>query len=81
MRVGKAVVDAIKTQGGGNTSYTFGQASDIMCTYRVMSSLTQLARHFTMFSFLENDVFLIVISTLLSLGLASIRYALALTSA
>ncbi|KAL9959735.1 hypothetical protein ACROYT_G033088 [Oculina patagonica] len=30
MRVGKAVVDAIRTQGGENTNYTFGQASDIM---------------------------------------------------
>ncbi|XP_020615323.1 carboxypeptidase B-like [Orbicella faveolata] len=30
MRVGQAAVDAIKTRGGDNTSYTLGQASDIM---------------------------------------------------
>ncbi|KAJ7370282.1 corticosteroid- binding protein [Desmophyllum pertusum] len=30
MRVSKDVVDAIKTEGGYNTNYTFGQASDIM---------------------------------------------------
>lgn len=35
MRVGQAAVDAIKTRGGDNTSYTLGQASDIMCTYIV----------------------------------------------
>ena len=33
MRVGKVVVDAIETRGGENTSYTLGQASDIMCMY------------------------------------------------
>ena len=36
MRVGKAVVDAIKTRGGENTNYTTGQASDIMCMYRMI---------------------------------------------
>lgn len=30
MRVSKAVVDAIKTKGGDNTSYVFGQTSDIL---------------------------------------------------
>lgn len=37
MRVGKTVVDAIKTRGGDNTNYTLGQASDVMCMYRVMA--------------------------------------------
>ena len=32
MRVSKAVVDAIKTKGGDNTSYVFGQTFDILCT-------------------------------------------------
>ena len=36
MRVGKVVVDAIETRGGDNTSYTSGQASNIMCMYRAM---------------------------------------------
>ena len=36
MRVGKAVVDAIKTRGGENTNYTIGQASDIMCMYHMI---------------------------------------------
>ena len=37
MRVGRTVVDAIKTRGGDNTSYALGQASDIMCMYCLMA--------------------------------------------
>ena len=36
MRVGKVVVEAIETRGGDNTTYTLGQASDIMCMYPAM---------------------------------------------
>lgn len=53
MRVGRTVVDAIKTRGGDNTSYTLGQASDIMCMYRLM------ALHFGLVCQTCRNVFLI----------------------
>ena len=41
MRVSRAMVDAIKTKGGDNTSYIFGQTSDILCKLVMTERLKQ----------------------------------------
>ena len=56
MGIGQAVVDAIKTRGGDNTTYTIGQASDIMCKHIVywrlhFEPVCQACRHVFVFNF------------------------------